>query len=127
MSSRSRCAAGTTAKFIDMVTRQHGGQRSALSHSGRQMLCSARHTRSREGAFAWSRCTADHGWTRPFNRHVRLDHSSNRGASPGYSQLPRLSTQDIATMSHAEREYSSVSRAALVCPLGMPTKPQTII
>jgi hypothetical protein len=52
MSSRSRCAAGITAKFIGMATKQHGGQRLALSHSGQQMLCGARHTRSPEVDFA---------------------------------------------------------------------------
>jgi hypothetical protein len=52
MSSRSPCAAGITAKFIDMATKQHGGQRSALSLSGRQMLYGARHTQSLEVAFA---------------------------------------------------------------------------
>jgi hypothetical protein len=52
MSSRFPYAAGTTAKFIDMAMKQHGGQRPALNLSGRQMLCGARHTPSRDLAFA---------------------------------------------------------------------------
>jgi hypothetical protein len=38
MSSQCRCAAGITAKFIDMATKQHGGQKPVLNLSGRQML-----------------------------------------------------------------------------------------
>ena len=51
MSSRSPCAAGITAKFIDVATKQHGGQKPVLNLSGWQMLCGARHTRSRDTAF----------------------------------------------------------------------------
>ena len=53
MSSRSHCAVDITAKFIDVATKQHGGQRSALIHSGWQTLCGARHIRSRDSGFAW--------------------------------------------------------------------------
>jgi hypothetical protein len=52
MSSRCHCAVDITAKFIDVVTKQHGGQRSAWIHSGSQTLCGATHTRSRDAAFA---------------------------------------------------------------------------
>ena len=52
MSSRSPCAAGTTAKFIDMATKQHGGQRAALNLSGRQVLYGARRIRLRDLGFA---------------------------------------------------------------------------
>jgi hypothetical protein len=41
-----------TAKFIDVATKQHGGQRPALNHSGWQMLCGASHIRSRDLGFA---------------------------------------------------------------------------
>ena len=48
MSSQSHCAADITAKFIDVATKQHGGQRSALSHLGWQTLCGASHIRSHD-------------------------------------------------------------------------------
>ena len=52
MSSRSHCAADITAKFIDVATKPHGGQRSALIRLGWQTLCGARHIRSRDLGFA---------------------------------------------------------------------------
>ena len=52
MSSQSHCAVDITAKFIDVATKQHGGQRSELSHSGWQTLCGAKHIRSRDLVFA---------------------------------------------------------------------------
>jgi hypothetical protein len=38
MNSRFHCAVDIIVKFIVMATKQRGGQRSALSHSGWQML-----------------------------------------------------------------------------------------
>jgi hypothetical protein len=88
MSSRSPCAAGITAKFIDRATKRHGGQSSALSHSVRQMLCRARHARSHSCAFALERpsvrarvsrspsikqnldCAAIRTWARSFQQSV---------------------------------------------------------
>ena len=48
MSSQSHCAADITAIFIDVATKPHGGQRSALSRLGWHTHCGARPTRSRE-------------------------------------------------------------------------------
>ena len=77
MSSRSRCAVDITAKFIDMATKQHGGLRLALSHSGRQMLYGARHTRSREVAVALE----------PVSPSMRPEwHPLDDGACPGNSR-----------------------------------------
>jgi hypothetical protein len=51
MSLQFPCAVDITAKFINVATKQHGGQRLALSQSGWQTLYGARHTRSRDTAF----------------------------------------------------------------------------
>ena len=56
MSSQSHYAADITAKFIDVATKQHGGQRPGLMHSGWQTLCGARHTRSRDLGFSLEPC-----------------------------------------------------------------------
>jgi hypothetical protein len=52
MSSRCPCAVGIIAKFIDMATKQHGGQRPALNLFGWQTLSGARRIRLRDLGFA---------------------------------------------------------------------------
>ena len=85
MSSRSHCAVDIIANCIDVGTKQHGGQRSALSLSGWQTLCGARHIRSRDLGFALEpvliRARAKGG--RPWSGLVRRFgmHHSGQGSS----------------------------------------------
>ena len=78
MSSRSPCAVDITAKFIDRATKQHGGQRSALSQSRWRTLCGARHTRSRSCAFALERPSVRAGVSRSPSIKQNLDRAAIR-------------------------------------------------
>ena len=100
-SSRCHCAVDITGKFIDVATKEHGGQRSAWIHLAWQMLYGATHTRSRDAFSTPSRASPKNTRSRA-GRVGRKRHGLAKKPRSGRKMyLLGLSRRDLRQFSRA--------------------------